>query len=87
MEQNERETLKHNLQRMNARVRFSKATGEIREMNCTLRKEAIPAPPTKKKTETQRKTNPDVLPVWDLDENAWRSFRYENVLDVVYNIA
>jgi hypothetical protein len=84
MEQNERDTLKSNLQRMNAMVRFTKASGEIREMNCTLRKDAVPVKTT---SPLERKVSPDVLPVWDLDNSAWRSFRYDSIIDVVYNIA
>ena len=84
MEQNDRDTLKNNLQRMNAKITFQKAGGEIREMNCTLRAEVVPV---KKASTIERKHTLDVLPVWDLDIGAWRSFRYDNVITVIYNIA
>jgi hypothetical protein len=84
MEQNERDTLKNNLFRMNAKITFLKANGETREMNCTLREEVMPP---KKSSPLERKLSPDVLPVWDLDANGWRSFRYDSIIDVVYNIA
>ena len=47
-------------------------------MRCTLVESYLPAQ-TEIENHIQKKSNPDVLPVWDLDKQAWRSFRKENV--------
>ena len=64
-------------------VSFMNAKDELREMRCTLSPEFLPAlppvdpdaPPKK-----ERKKNPDVIAVWDLDKEAWRSFRKASVM-------
>ena len=62
-------------------VTFTKADGSERLMKCTLQKSIVPAatktdPLSQKKV---REVNEQVLPVWDIDKSAWRSFRVENV--------
>ncbi len=61
-------------------VTFTKNNGENRVMNCTLRPEVLPENTSK----TKRPENPDVLSVWDLDKNAWRSFRLDSISSVQY---
>jgi len=60
------------------RVVFTKADGSERVMKCTLIDQYIP------KTEETgtKKINEEVLPVWDLDVNAWRSFRIDSIKEV-----
>ncbi|NDG32798.1 DUF2693 domain-containing protein [bacterium] len=65
-------------------VKFKKSNGEEREMNCTL-KEGIVVP-YQPKTEKTKKQNPDILPVWDIDKNEWRSFRYDSIIHVTFGI-
>jgi hypothetical protein len=36
--------------------------------------------PEYEKSENPKTPNYDVLPVWDLEKEAWRSFRVENVI-------
>jgi hypothetical protein len=62
-------------------VAFTKANGEKREMLCTLRPDMIPEQPiTEAKVDkVPRKENPDVQAVWDLEKQAWRSFRFDSV--------
>ena len=60
-------------------VRFTKVDGTGREMTCTLREDLIPVTPTKDTTKT-RKLNPDVICVWDLENEGWRSFRKDSVI-------
>lgn len=58
-------------------VHFTKVNGELRTMKCTLQSTYLP-----QQTDVEERTtkqNPDVLAVWDLDKNAWRSFRVESV--------
>ena len=58
-------------------VIFTKSDGTERTMNCTLREDIVV--PYEKKTEKVKQTNEDVLPVWDLDNNAWRSFKLSTI--------
>jgi hypothetical protein len=61
-------------------VGFTKVNGEKREMLCTLRPDLIPETPVVEGAEkTKRKENPDVQAVWDLEKQAWRSFRFDSV--------
>lgn len=71
-----RETLKENV----AMVTFTKKDGTERVMKATLKEEFLPA--STSTTESARKVNPEVLPVFDLDNNAWRSFRLDSVKNV-----
>lgn len=58
-------------------VTFKKVNGDIREMKCTLRSEVLP--PSKG---GQRNSDPEeVTIVFDLEKNAYRSFRNESVIE------
>ncbi len=66
-------------------VSFTKINGDRRDMQCTLKEDMLPevqannnAPEGPKGQ--SRKPNPDVQSVWDVDQAAWRSFRWENVI-------
>jgi hypothetical protein len=48
-------------------------------MKCTLIDEYIPSPELDLSRTSTRKVNEAVLPVWDIDKNAWRSFRIDSV--------
>ena len=71
-----RETVASILKTDIANVTFTKADGTERVMKCTLVDEYIPN--TDERTST-RAVNESVLRVWDLDKNAWRSFRIDSV--------
>jgi len=77
-----RDGLKTNLTRGDATVEFTKANGTVRFMRCTLRKDVIPEYQEK----GSKKTPPsgDVLVVWDLEKNEWRSFRYDRIKTVKF---
>ena len=51
-------------------IQFVKKDGSLREMRCTLNEEYLP----KSEAAGTKKENPDVLSVWDIDNNGWRSF-------------
>lgn len=57
------------------KIVFTKTDGTEREMHCTLDESVVP-PYEKKGT---KKSNEDVIPVWDIDLSAWRSFRVDSV--------
>lgn len=61
-------------------VTFLKTDGTERDMTCTLQ-EGV-AIPHVKTTERVKEKNDDVCPVWDMDKNAWRSFRYDSIVEI-----
>ena len=63
-------------------VTFKKKNGELRNMLCTL-SESIIGQDDQTKSIKGKKRNPDVLPVWDVQKNGWRSFRLDSVLKVI----
>lgn len=67
-------------------VSFTKANGEMREMRCTLRADMIPATPVVE-GKTAKKENPDVQAVWDLEKEAWRSFRFDSLQTIIAETA
>ncbi len=64
-----------------ATVTFTKKDGTTRAMNCTLQ-EGV-AIPHEKKTDRVKEPKDNILPVWDLDANAWRSVNIETIQYVV----
>jgi hypothetical protein len=67
-------------------VTFIKVDGTKRIMKCTLNEQYIPH-----ETNTNnpidfpkkvKKENPDVLAVWDLEKEGWRSFRFDTILEI-----
>ena len=61
-------------------VKFKEVDGSERTMRCTLQENYIQ--PYENKTERTRPDNDNLLSVWDLDNNSWRSFRIDSVIDV-----
>lgn len=65
-------------------VEFTKVNGEYRKMKCTLKSEYLPKPVNEDvsinefKESTTEKTS---CPVWDIDANGWRSFKWDNVME------
>ncbi len=62
-------------------VTFNKVNGEERVMQCTLKPDLLP-PATKSDPITQKKVrqvNEEVLPVFDVNKEQFRSFRVANV--------
>ena len=71
-----RANLVKNLKQNVVKVNFTKVNGEERTMNCTLHESVLPVATMSQK---ERKENKEVLAVWDIDKNAWRSFRLDSV--------
>lgn len=70
------------LKNSDVEIRFKKVNGDERIMYCTLREAIIPTP---KKADPMsqkkvRKISPEVLAVWDINKNSWRSMRWENII-------
>jgi len=79
---NTKETIKGKLHQGPVTINFTKADGTVRKMICTLEEGVIP-PAEPKKTDRVKKENDDVLAVWDLEAQGWRSFRFDSILSVV----
>lgn len=56
-------------------VTFEKKDGTLREMKCTLKD----VPLFEKKTDVVRKKNDEVVAVFDIDLQEWRSFRLDSI--------
>ena len=66
-------------------VTFTKKDGTERVMKCTLNPEQLPpAPVTENKKE--RKANDNVLAVYDVESQGWRSFTIKSVTKVQFTI-
>lgn len=76
-----REVLKKQLQEGIMNVVFTKVDGTERTMKATLSNDYVPLMDT---TAVKQKhtPNPDVLAVWDVDANGWRSFRFDSIKKV-----
>jgi hypothetical protein len=73
------------LQEREVIVDFEKADGSFRSMNCTLR-EDLGAKYSMTESKTPKKSNPDVCVVWDLNQSAWRSFRWDRVKRIQFDL-
>lgn len=62
---------------------FVKKDGTIREMKCTLMESKLPP---KKETNYIPAENVNSLPVFDLEKNEWRAFRYDSVTNIQFSI-
>lgn len=68
-------------------VEFIKKDGAERKMLCTLDPERIPGYSIEQvEKEKTRKVSGEALAVYDLEVNAWRSFRYDSVKSVIITI-
>lgn len=67
------------------RITFTKTDGSERVMRCTLDPSMLPAQEIKE-TKEPRRVNTSVLPVFDIDLNAWRSFKIRSVKEIEFSI-
>ena len=74
-----RESMVESLHTGVCQVTFEKVDGTKRVMNCTLNQSYLPQ--TLNESENKREPNPNVVAVWDIDANSWRSFRIDSVED------
>ena len=74
-----RKTLLEGLKKNVMKVTFTKVNGDERGMRCTLHDSVLPDQPI---SGIKKKENMDVLSVWDLDNDGWRSFRLDSIKEV-----
>jgi hypothetical protein len=65
-------------------ITFDKADGTERTMPCTLQESALP--PVKNTDNKTVKYNPDVCRVFDPDRQVWRSFRWDRLKRIEFQI-
>ena len=76
-----REILLKLLSKGNCKVTFVKSNNTTRTMLCTLNSDSLPGKYTKTLTSVlSENSNPDILPVWDVENGGWRSFKLSSVL-------
>jgi len=66
------------------KVSFTKKDGSLREMICTRVMDLVPDDEHPKDDNKEHEQNPDVIPVWDLEKEAWRSFRVDSVVSIEF---
>lgn len=77
--------LKEKLSKSVAKVIFNKSDGTVRIMNCTLMSSFLPQQKLDENVRpVPRRENDEVVSVWDLDNQGWRSFNVNSVIEVEY---
>ena len=66
-------------------VTFNKKDGAERIMTCSLQPELLPPAPVKEST-TSKKENTNIISVYDLNAQGWRSFIIRNVTNVTLTV-
>ena len=79
-----RKWLRGLLKAQEATIYFTKKDGTEREMRCTLAESKIP---TEKLPKNSKKSkSDDALAVFDVEKNDWRSFRFDSVTKIEFEI-
>lgn len=65
-------------------IKFEKKDGSIREMKATLKSDMVIS--YEKKTDKEKVVNEEVLAVFDLDKDQWRSFRLDSLKEVYFTL-
>jgi hypothetical protein len=73
--------LKTLLQNEVAMVTFDKSDGTTRVMKCTLLPEFLPVVSLDENKKV-RQENLEVMPVWDIENSGWRSFRIDSIKNI-----
>lgn len=65
-------------------LKFEKKDGSIREMTATLKEDMVIA--YGKKTDKEKVVNEEVLPVFDVSKQEWRSFRLDSIKEIKFDL-
>lgn len=77
--------LKEALAKCVANITFNKKDGTERKMYATLMAEYLPMVIAEEQVaHVPRAQNDEVLAVWDLDNDGWRSFRLDSITKIEY---
>ena len=63
-------------------ITFQKADGTLRNMLCTLKEDMLPQQIDLEETIQKKVSNPDACAVWDIENQGWRSFRWDRLKSV-----
>jgi hypothetical protein len=75
--------LKERLKNGTVLVSFTKKDGERRDMLCTLQEAQLPErPQTDAEKTSTRPASTTSLSVFDTEKQAWRSFRWDSIVEV-----
>jgi hypothetical protein len=66
-------------------ITFTKKDGTIRTMQCTTSAEKIPTS-INEETKREKKANDEVCCVFDTVAHSWRSFRWESIKSINFNL-
>jgi hypothetical protein len=69
--------IKYALSIAEVNISFIKSNGELRNMKCTLKDDLIKD--YSKKTDRVKTPSNEIQPVFDLDKQEWRSFRWDSI--------
>jgi hypothetical protein len=70
------------LKRETVDIEFIKKDGTTRVMTCTLRDDVLPAQIDIEEHAQKKAPNPDILAVFDVINQGWRSFRWDSLKKV-----
>jgi hypothetical protein len=65
-------------------VNFKKKDDSLRKMICTLNEDYLPEPEERENKKVKSESN-DAIAVWDLEKQAWRSFRLDSIVNYETN--
>ena len=65
-------------------VYFTKKDGTERKMKCTLKEDLVKD--YEKKTDRVKTVNEETCPVFDIEKQEWRSFRFDTVTKVEFTV-
>jgi len=65
-------------------LKFEKKDGSIRDITATLKEDLVI--PYEKKTEKVKVINEDILPVFDVAKQEWRSFRLDSIKEIKFDL-
>ena len=72
------------LRERDVNITFTKKDGSERKMSCTLSELKIPSEKMPKSTEKTK--NNEVVPVFDIENNGWRSFRWDSIKRIEFDL-
>lgn len=61
-------------------IEFNKINGENRKIRATLMESYLPTLSQSEEEKSHRVPNPNLVTVWSIDDNGWRSFLKENLV-------
>jgi hypothetical protein len=67
-------------------VEFTKKDGSYRKMTCTLKPNLLPLVEKINESTITKKENLDIISVFDMEAQAWRSFIVKNVQNVSFDL-